>query len=112
MNWNDLNEISQLDFIVEQSNSQPVLIFKHSTRCSISSMAKSRLEREWDDDSLIKPYYLDLISFRNISDEIAHRFNVFHQSPQTLLIKEGKCIYDASHSMISADAINNALKQD
>lgn len=109
MNWNELNEISQLDSIVEQSNLQPVLVFKHSTRCSISSMAKSRLEREWDNDSAIKPYYLDLLSFRNISDELAHRFNVFHQSPQALLIKDGKCVYDASHSMISTDAMQNAL---
>jgi len=92
MNWNYLNDISQLDKLKELSNTTPVLLFKHSTRCSISSMAKSRLERDWDENSEIKPYYLDLIQFREISDEIAAKFNVVHQSPQALLIKNEECI--------------------
>lgn len=106
MNWIDLNSIEQLEEIQQLSKDTPVLIFKHSTRCSISSMAKSRLEREWNNDSNIKSFYLDLIEYRDISNEIASKFNVFHQSPQAILIKGGKSVYDASHSGISFDEMN------
>ena len=109
MNWIELNNISQLDSIQESSKSKAVLLFKHSTRCSISTMAKSRLERDWNDDIEIETYYLDLIKFREISNEMADKFNIPHQSPQALLIKNGECIYDASHNMISVDAMKNTL---
>lgn len=106
MNWTQLTDIAQLDEIVEQSFQQPMLIFKHSTRCSISTMAKSRVERQWDfSEERIKPYYLDLIAYRNISNEVATRFGIDHQSPQVLLIKDGVCVYNASHNSISAGAI-------
>ena len=99
MDWNKLNDVQQLDSIIEASASHPILLFKHSTRCSISSTALNRFERSWKEDEVKNtvPYYLDLISHRNISQEIASRFGVEHQSPQALLIKNGKCIYNASH---------------
>ena len=101
MNWNELNSISQLEELESESKEIPVLIFKHSTRCSISSMAKNRLERDWDSSSLIKSYYLDLIAFRDVSNEVAVRYDVFHQSPQAILLKNGKAVYDASHNAIN-----------
>ncbi len=101
MNWNNLNNEAQLEAIKQESAEQPVLIFKHSTRCSISAMALSRMERNWSDSAGIKPYYLDLISFRSISNKIAEEFGVQHQSPQVLLIQNGKCVYDESHMAIS-----------
>ena len=102
MNWNELTDIEQLETIKQESEKQPILIFKHSTRCSISSMAKNRLERAWNFDAeKVKPYYLDLIAFRNISNEIATLFGVEHQSPQVLLIKGGDSVFDASHNLIS-----------
>lgn len=98
MNWNQLTSKEQLDIIKEESKTQKVLIFKHSTRCSISSMAKNRLEREWKiGEEALKPYYLDLIAFRDVSNNIAEQFNVPHQSPQVLVIDNGNCIYDTSH---------------
>ncbi len=97
--WIKLEVMSQLDEIINQSSNNPVVIFKHSTRCSISSMALNRFQKDWKEND-ITPYYLDLLSHRDISNEIANRFNVFHQSPQVLLIKEGKSVYDASHSGI------------
>ena len=104
MNWIEITNESQLNDVKELSKAKPQLIFKHSTRCSISSMAKSRLERGTTPDS-IDFYYLDLIKHRNISLKIAEEFDVNHESPQVLLIKSGECIYDESHSGISMDEI-------
>lgn len=104
MNWIEITNESQLNDVKELSKAKPQLIFKHSTRCSISSMAKSRLERGITPDR-IDFYYLDLIKHRNISLKIAEEFDVSHESPQVLLIKSGKCIYDESHSGISMDDI-------
>ena len=106
MNWNKLTSSTQLNKIVERSKETPVLIFKHSTRCSISAMAKYRLEGDWDfSENDLVPVYLDLIAYRNISNEIAERFSVHHESPQVLLIRDGECTYDASHLDISVQEL-------
>lgn len=108
MNWNILQEESQLDTIIQESFSKPVLIFKHSTTCSISHAAFSRLERTWNDnehESMIKPYYLDLLKLRPISNKIAEVFRVIHESPQAIIIKDGKPIYNASHFDIRLESI-------
>ncbi|MGN6478441.1 MAG: bacillithiol system redox-active protein YtxJ [Flavipsychrobacter sp.] len=104
MNWIALTEEAQLDQIKEQSKQQPVVIFKHSTRCSISDMAKGRLERKTAPEN-VQFYYLDLIRYRNISNDIAKVFGVRHESPQILLIKNGECVYDESHNGISMEDI-------
>ena len=110
MNWNILDSEEQLNNIIEESSSVPVLIFKHSTRCSISSMAKSRLERQWDlDENSVKPYVLDLIANRNVSSKIEEVFSVQHESPQALLIKKGACVYNDSHNGISVSEIGELL---
>lgn len=104
MNWKDLNNEDQIEAIREESKTQPVVIFKHSTRCSISSMAKSRLERS-DLPEGFTFYYLDLLAHRALSNKLAEVFSVPHQSPQVLIIKKGDCIYDESHGAISMDVI-------
>jgi bacillithiol system protein YtxJ len=104
MNWHPLTEESQLDTIVKQSFQQPIVIFKHSTRCSISAMAKNRLERVEQPEN-IPFYYLDLIRYRSLSNKIAEMFEVHHESPQVLLIKNGECVYDESHSGIDMTEI-------
>ena len=104
MNWIPLIDIAEIAHIIESSFQQPQVIFKHSTRCSISSMAKGRLERSEQPDS-IQFYYLDLIAHRNISANIAEKFQVEHASPQVLVIKNGECVYDESHSGINMDEI-------
>ena len=104
MNWIDLTNVSQLAEIKEQSKVKPQLIFKHSTRCSISSVAKSRLERSNTPEN-VDFYFLDLIKNRDISNKIVEEFSVFHESPQVLLIKNGECVYDESHSGISMNDI-------
>jgi bacillithiol system protein YtxJ len=102
INWIPLTDLRQLNEIMELSHQQPVAIFKHSTRCSISRMALKQFENEFDLEGIVTPYFLDLLNHRDISQEIATRFEVYHQSPQLILIKEGKAVYDASHSDIDA----------
>ncbi len=104
MNWTEISNESQLSEVKDLSKVKPQLIFKHSTRCSISSMAKGRLERGSTPEG-IDFYYLDLIKHRDISQKIAAIFDVSHESPQVLLIKNGECIYDESHSGITMDEI-------
>lgn len=104
MNWIPLTDEAQLDTIIEESKTQPVAIFKHSTRCSISSMALDRMERE-EAPASVKFYYLDLLTYRPISSKIAELFNVHHESPQLLLIKNGECTYEESHNGIRMDEL-------
>lgn len=102
--WIQLNQVSQIDGIKDAQGYS--LIFKHSTRCSISMMAKRTFERYWDIiPDHVNLYFLDLISHRDISAYIAETFQVHHESPQILLIKDGECILDASHGDISADEV-------
>lgn len=109
INWIPLTDLSQLDEIVSISNEKPVVIFKHSTRCSISRFALKQFENEFDLDGKVDAYFLDLIEHRDISNEIASRFNVIHQSPQLLLIKGGKSVYDFSHNDIDAGELKGKL---
>ena len=104
MNWINLNDEGLLNEIKVKSAEKPQLIFKHSTRCSISSMAKNRLDRAKQPEG-IDFYYLDLIANRNLSNKVAEVFDVEHESPQVLLIKNGACVYDESHTGISIDEI-------
>jgi len=104
MNWIDLTDEQQLNRLKGLSRQRAQLIFKHSTRCAISSMAKSRLERSTPPDG-IDFYFLDLVKHRQLSNKIAADFAVYHESPQILLIKNGECIYDESHSGIQMDEI-------
>jgi bacillithiol system protein YtxJ len=107
MNWIPLQDELQLEEIVANSSIRPQVIFKHSTRCSVSSMAKNRLDKK-DQPEGIDFYFLDLIKHRNISNKIAADFKVAHQSPQILVINKGKCAYDESHSGIMMDEIEAA----
>ncbi len=110
MNWLPLTSLEQLDTIKEQSFTKPIVLFKHSTRCSISDMAKGRLDRS-PDNTNADFYYLDLIAHRDISSEIAERFKVNHESPQILLILNGECTYAESHMGIRMEEIEEQLNQ-
>lgn len=113
INWTELTSANQLESIQTESHTNPVIIFKHSTRCSISKAALDRLERNWNNEELpsIKPYFLDLISYREISNQIAETFHVDHESPQVLIISNGKSIYNKSHFEIDFSKIQNALQE-
>lgn len=110
-NWNKLEDLAQIEQIKQESENRSVLVFKHSTRCSISAMAWDRLKRNWktEDSEKITPYYLDLIRFREISNAVAKDFDVEHESPQVIIIKNGKATYDNSHMAIDyRDIISHA----
>ena len=108
MEWISLETADQLDNIKQQQGYS--LIFKHSTRCSISMMAKRRFELDWDNLPADMPlYFLDLIKHRDLSAKIAADFSVYHESPQLLLIKDGECILDQSHGAISVDETMSVL---
>jgi bacillithiol system protein YtxJ len=109
INWNELTDLGQLNEILAASNEKPVAIFKHSTRCSVSRMALKQFENEFDSSDKVTPYFLDLIAHRDISNEIANRFGVTHQSPQLILIKEGKATYTVSHSDIDAEELGKKV---
>jgi bacillithiol system protein YtxJ len=109
VNWIQLTDLVQLNEIQELSNQKPVIIFKHSTTCSISRMALKNFEREYELNDKVEAYYLDLLNFRAISNEIASRFEVVHQSPQLLLIKNGISVYDVSHDRIDAELLKEKM---
>jgi len=99
--WKELTILNQLNEIKEKSFSKPQLIFKHSTRCGISRMVKNQFSRDYDfSNEEFDLYYLDLLSYRDISNEIAHIFNVYHESPQLLVIKNGVAVANKSHGAI------------
>jgi len=100
MHWNHLTDEEQLKQIVTKSSTKPQVIFKHSTRCSISSVAFQRLQKAQQPDG-VDFYYLDLLAHRPLSAKVAEVFGVHHESPQVLVIRDGKCVYDESHLAIS-----------
>lgn len=109
-NWIELTEPGQLDELLEQSVQKPVLLFKHSTRCNISSMAIHRFEQNWNTaPELCDCVYLDLLNHRDISQLIAEKTGVTHQSPQAILIKNKQVVYADSHGMIDATTIQTLL---
>ena len=110
MNWLSFESESDLEKIIQKSFNHPVAIFKHSTRCSISSVAKMRLSSSWNFGDDIPIYYLDLLSYRSLSNLVAEKFNVSHQSPQLLIVKDGECVYHDSHLSISVNEIKRTLE--
>ena len=106
MNWNRLDTIEALDELIKKSFNAPIVLFKHSTRCSISSMALNRMSSGIED---LDFNLLDIIAYRDISNEVATRFNINHQSPQVLIIHQGKCIFNTSHLGISSSVVKKQL---
>ncbi len=108
--WKNLVNEPQIDSLIKTSFEKPVAIFKHSFRCGISAMVLSHLEYQWDLEEVdLDIYFLDLITHRSVSNKISEDLGVPHQSPQIILIKEGKVVYAASHHAISVDGLKGAL---
>ena len=110
IDWNLLKDVNQLESIDKESIEKPVVIFKHSVSCGLSANARYQLERDWDFDSEdLSFYYLDLINYRSISNEIANRYGIIHQSPQIIVLKDGKAVYNTSHHQISVPDLKKGL---
>jgi bacillithiol system protein YtxJ len=104
MHWIHLTDEEQLKQIISKSQLRPQVIFKHSTRCSISAVALQRMQKV-DQPSDIDFYFLDLLAHRGLSNKIAEIFKVHHESPQVLVVKDGDCVYEESHFGISMNEI-------
>ncbi|MBK5212397.1 MAG: bacillithiol system redox-active protein YtxJ [Flavobacteriaceae bacterium] len=108
--WHVLARMEQLDKIVEQSKTIPVAIFKHSTRCGISRGVLKLLEKNYNlKDDQLNLYYLDILQNRDISNEIAARFKVRHESPQMIVIKNGAAVHHDSHHSIEASHLERFI---
>jgi bacillithiol system protein YtxJ len=99
--WQALNDVSQLEVIAEKSKTKTQIIFKHSTRCGISSMVMKQFVSDYDVDSNADLYYLDLLSYRDVSNEVGYKFQVMHQSPQLLVLNNEVVVANASHGEIN-----------
>ena len=102
MMWKPLQSFEDLDTAIAASHAHPVVLFKHSTRCSVSAMAKRNFEAQWDPAQQAEAYLLDLITYRSVSNAIAERFEVQHESPQMLVISDARLQFHESHGFISA----------
>lgn len=108
--WIQLTDTKQLDEIDIISENQSVVIFKHSTRCGISRSVLRRFEQEFDlEGENIKFYFLDLLSYRDLSKEIAFRYHAIHESPQLLVIQKGKVLYNVSHHDIQVSGLKSVI---
>tara|TARA_B100000768_G_scaffold181967_1_gene207823 strand:- start:6065 stop:6397 length:333 start_codon:yes stop_codon:yes gene_type:complete len=110
MTWKKIESLVDLNEAMEESRNKKVILFKHSTRCSVSMMAKKSLEMSWDISlDEVQPYFLDLIKYRNVSNEISAKLEVIHQSPQLIGVNNEEIFYHASHSAISVESLKSAL---
>lgn len=105
--WINLNSLSQLNEIEEKSKTKTQVIFKHSTRCGISRMVINQFVEAYDVDANLDLYYLDLLSYRDVSNEVGYQFQVMHESPQLLIIKNGVTVAHASHGQINMINLEN-----
>ncbi len=111
MTWQPITSPNDVDTLIERSHQRPVLIFKHSTTCPISSIARTRLEQDWDfKEEELEPYFLDLLRHRPTSKYIADSLAVHHESPQVLLVRDGICHYDSSHLDISVKELHECYE--
>ncbi|WP_191859979.1 bacillithiol system redox-active protein YtxJ [Hanstruepera ponticola] len=100
--WIPLNDIQQLQHITEKSKTKTQVIFKHSTRCGISRMVMNQFVESYDlNEKDLDLYYLDLLSYRDVSNEVGYTFQVMHESPQLLVIKNGVTVAHSSHGAIN-----------
>ena len=110
--WKELESVAQLIELLQKSGDKPLLLFKHSTRCVVSSMALKKLETDWITGlDLCDLYFLDLLNYRAVSNEIAVLTGVIHQSPQVIVVKNKTVIYEATHSAIDAVQVQSLLKE-
>ncbi|SDL74836.1 bacillithiol system protein YtxJ [Catalinimonas alkaloidigena] len=113
MNWKRIESTEGLTQAIAHSNEKPVLIYKHSTRCPISAAALARLERAWNTAEMasVEPYFLDLISYRVVSNAVEEQLGIRHESPQALLVHQGKVVYHESHLGISYEELKTQADQ-
>ncbi len=112
-NWTILTEHNQIESLILTSFETPCMIYKHSTRCDMSAMTYHVLESDWSfKEQDLKPYFIDILAYSNLSVHIADTFKVHHESPQVILVRNGICTFDTSHLDISIEEIKEGLEDD
>jgi len=113
MDWIRIDSESGIEDLLRQSEENFVVLFKHSTRCSLSDMAENRLERSWNESEMkdVKCYFLDIIQHRDLSNLVVDHFGIDHESPQLLLIKDRACVYHTSHMDIRYDNLQAEIEE-
>ena len=111
VNWTPLTTVDELKEMNERSYNRPVLIFKHSTRCAISSMVINKFESAYQENASFDSFYLDLITYREVSNQIASQYGVVHQSPQAILISKGAVVLEDSHNGINFEEIDQKSRE-
>lgn len=110
VDWTPIESVEQLETLIANNASGPLLFFKHSTRCPISSFALRRFESDWKKEAVFaSTYFIDLLAHRDVSDALSRITGVVHQSPQALVLSKGSVIYHASHEQIDANQIMDLL---
>lgn len=111
MKWNALTSVKQVEELIESSKEKTIMIFKHSTRCPVSSGAYGHMDANWKEEEMgaVMPFLLLVVENREVSNLVEKQFDIEHKSPQLLLIKEGKCEYDTSHFHIRYDSLKEQL---
>lgn len=110
INWREVETEADLDELIKSSESSKVLLFKHSNRCGISSTALNRLEKSWETElNSVPTFIIDVVRNRKLSQMIADRIDIPHQSPQILILKNSDCIYSESHMGIRYDEIKDLI---
>lgn len=100
--WIPLTSLEQLEEIANGSLQKPQVIFKHSTTCGISRMVMNMFTGSYAiPETQVDLYYLDLHAYREVSNEVGYKFQLLHQSPQLLVIKNGTVVAHASHGAIT-----------
>jgi len=109
--WNRLTDEKRIDDIIEESYKKPQLIYKHSNRCSTCWFSKSELENSAGEiSSKASMHFVDVVASRSVSNKLAEVLNVRHESPQAILVKDGKAVWDTSHGSIKGKKVLDQLK--
>jgi bacillithiol system protein YtxJ len=110
--WNDLDDTSQIEAIISASEYHPQLIYKHSSRCSVCFFAKKQIEDIPEDlREQVDLHFIDVISWREVSNTIAKEFSIKHESPQLLVLCDGEVVWSGSHRSIQSDTITDKLQE-
>ena len=100
-----IDDRAALDGLLADSKQKPVIVFKHSTACSISSRAYREMEKVEGQVNI-----LEVQSAREISRELANLTGVRHETPQVIVLRDGKAVWNASHFDVKAAAVAKAVE--
>lgn len=108
--WKEITKPEELEEVLNKKIDQPILLFKHSIRCGVSLTALKGFEREWSQEKIKgECYYLDLLRYRELSDQTAYFTGIKHESPQLIVFHKGKVVYSASHSSIKVEELKKKI---